>query len=158
MIILQLIYIACNCIDENFFYHQLITSTFASVVERHFVFAWLTRLRAGIIYGTVSLTGPEGSALLERAVDRVLRAEGPQAIVLWSMRYTQMGRLSSDGTSPSIHTHSPHVYSFPPPSLDLAFEDENVDMVKQAWTKIVGDEIDHDDFMIFDDRDGASDE
>lgn len=29
MIILQLIYIACNCIDENSFYHQLITSTLA---------------------------------------------------------------------------------------------------------------------------------
>lgn len=113
---------------------------------------------AGIIYGTVSIHGPEGHSLLERAVDRLIRAEGPQAVVLWSMRYTQLGRLSNDDTAPSIHTRSPHVYSFLPPSLDLAFEDENVDMVKQAWTKIVGDEVDHDDFMIFDDRDGASDE
>lgn len=114
-------------------------------------------MSAGIIYGTVSLAGAEGHALLERAVDRLVRAEGPQAIVLWSMRYTQLGRLSNDGTSPSIRAHSPHVYSFLPPSLDLAFEDDNVDMVKQAWTKIVGDEVDYDDFMIFDDRDGASD-
>lgn len=74
------------------------------------------------------------------------------------MRYNQLGRLSNDGTSPSIYAHSPHVYTFPPSSLDLAFEDETVDMVKQAWMRIVGDEVDHDDFMIFDDRDGASDE
>lgn len=111
-----------------------------------------------IIYGSVSLSGPEGHTLLECAIDRLLRAEGPQAIVLWSMRYNQMGRLSNDGTPSTLHPHSPHVCSFPPSSLDLAFEDEIVDTVKEAWTRIVGDEVDHDDFMIFDDRDGASDE
>lgn len=113
---------------------------------------------SGIIYGSVALPGPEGHQLLECAVDRLLRAEGPQAIVLWSMRYNQMGRLSNDGTPSTLHTHSPHVFSFPPSSLDLAFEDEIVDTVKEAWTRIVGDEVDHDDFMIFDDRDGTSDE
>lgn len=112
----------------------------------------------GIIYGTVSLPGSEGQALLERALDRLLRADGPQAVLLWSMRYDQLGRLSNDNSSPSIHTLSSHVYSFPPSSLDLAFEDENIDLVKQAWVKIAGDDVDHDDFMIFDDRDGGSDE
>ncbi|KAJ6113258.1 hypothetical protein N7523_006575 [Penicillium sp. IBT 18751x] len=111
-----------------------------------------------IIYGSVSLPGPEGHTLLECAVDRLLRAEGPQAMVLWSMRYNQVGRLSTDGTPPSLHTHSPHVFSFPPSSLDLAFEDDTVDTVKEAWTRIVGNEVDHDDFMIFVDRDDASDE
>ncbi|KAJ5945928.1 hypothetical protein N7454_002767 [Penicillium verhagenii] len=109
-----------------------------------------------IIYGSVSVTGPEGQTLLGRAVDRLIRAEGPRAAVLWSMRYNQQGRLSNDGSSPTIQTHSPHVYSFPPPSLDLAFEDENIDMVKQAWLKVAGDE-DPDDFMIFDDREGTDD-
>lgn len=113
---------------------------------------------AGIIYGSVAVSGPQGHALLERAVDRLLQAEGPQAIALWSMRYTQLGRLSNGGTPPSIQTHSPHVYSFPPPSLDLAFEDETVDMIKQAWVKIVGDEVAHDEFMIFEDREGTSDD
>ncbi|KAJ5764619.1 hypothetical protein N7533_003300 [Penicillium manginii] len=111
-----------------------------------------------VIYGSVALSGPEGHTLLECAVDRLLHAEGPQAMVLWSMRYTQSGRLSNDGSSATIHKHSPHVYSFPPSSLDLTWEDEVIDMVKQAWTKIVGDEVDHDDFMIFDDREGTSDD
>lgn len=115
------------------------------------------QVTTGIIYGTVSLPGSEGYTLLGSAVDRLLQAEGPHALVLWYMRYNQLGRLSNDGTS-SIHTLSSHVYSFPPSSLDLAFEDENVDMVKQAWIKIVGDDVDHDDFMIFDERDGADDE
>lgn len=102
------------------------------------------------------MTGPEAQNLLELAVDRLIQAEGPQAVALWSMRYNQQGRLSNDGSSSTIQTLSPHVYSFPPPSLDLAFEDENIDMVKQAWLKVAGDE-DADDFMIFDDREGADD-
>ncbi|KAJ6020386.1 hypothetical protein N7540_005890 [Penicillium herquei] len=111
-----------------------------------------------IIYGSVSISGQEGHSLLERAVEKLLAAEGPDAIVLWSMRYNQLGRLSSDGSSPVIRAHSSNVYSFPPPSLDLAFEDETVDMVKQAWLKVTGSEVDPDDFMIFDDREGTSDE
>ncbi|KAJ5367937.1 uncharacterized protein N7496_007697 [Penicillium cataractarum] len=111
-----------------------------------------------IIYGSVALSGPEGHTLLERAVDRLLQAEGPQAIALWSMRYNQLGRLSNSGTPPTIQTHSPHVFRFPPPSLDLAFEDQTVDMIKQAWVNIVGDEVAHDEFMIFEDREGTSDD
>ena len=74
------------------------------------------------------------------------------------MRYTQFGRLSNDGTQPVVQEVSPHIYKFPPPNLDLAIEDEVVDMVKQAWMKIVGNEVAPDDFMIFDERDGTFDE
>ena len=74
------------------------------------------------------------------------------------MRYIQLGRLGSDGPEPTIQSLSPHVCSFPPPSLDLAFDDDTLHMVKQAWMKIVGDGVTPDDFMIFDERDGASDE
>lgn len=118
----------------------------------------LMRVITGIIYGSVALSGPEGHSLLERAVDRLLQAEGPQAIALWCMRYNQLGRLSNGGTPPTIQTRSPHVFNFPPPSLDLAFEDETVDMIKQAWVNIVGDGVAHDEFMIFEDREGTSDD
>lgn len=112
----------------------------------------------GIIYGNVSLGGAEGQSLLECAVDRLLQAEGPHATVLWSMRYTQQGRLSNDSTPSTIYNSSPHVLSFPPSNLDLAFEDETIDMVKEAWKTVMGDQASSDDFMIFNDRDGASDE
>lgn len=115
-------------------------------------------MSSGIIYGSVALSGSEAHANLEHAVDLLLRAEGPQAVALWSMRYNQLGHLSNGGTPATIQTHSPHVFSFPPPSLDLAFEDETVDMIQEAWVKIVGDEVAHDEFMIFEDREGASDD
>ena len=102
--------------------------------------------------------GSEGQSLLDSAVDRLLQAEGHRATVLWSLRYSQLGRLSNSDTPPTLSEHSPHVYSFPPPNLDLAFEDETIGLVKEAWQRIMGDEARSDEFMIFDDRDGASDD
>lgn len=111
-----------------------------------------------VIYGGVSIPGPEGQARIESAVNKLIQAESPGAVILWSMKYTQLGRLSNDGTSPEIQTHSPHVYSFPPPSLDIAFEDDLVEIVKESWLKVAGSDVNADDFMIFDDREGTSDE
>ncbi|KAF7717929.1 Uncharacterized protein PECH_002667 [Penicillium ucsense] len=111
-----------------------------------------------VIYGSISIAGSEGQALLERAVDRLLQAEGPEASALWSLQYTQLGRLANEGPACSLHSHSSHVFSFPPPSLDLAFEDQTVDLVKAAWVHVVGSSVPHDEFMIFEDREGTSDE
>lgn len=112
----------------------------------------------GVIYGSVAIPGSAGQELLERAVDRLLQAEGPQASALWSLRYTQLGRLGDNRSSCSIRSYSPNVFGFPPPSLDLAFEDQTVDLVKEAWIQIVGSSVPHDEFMIFEDREGTSDE
>jgi hypothetical protein len=107
----------------------------------------------------VALPGPEGQSLLEAALDQLIAAEGPLAHVLWSWRYTQRGRLSNGETQWSLQDEScPNHYLFPPPSLDFAFEDDILDIVKEAWKKIVGEEVDDDDFMMFDDREGTSDQ
>lgn len=144
----------------NLIYQLLITSLKTSIVKRlaSFKIYMLMRVVTGIIYGSIAMSGPEGHAKLERAVDYLLQAEGPQAVALWSMRYTQLGHLSNGKTPATIQTHSPHIFSFPPSSLDLAFEDETVDMIKEAWVKIVGDEVVDNEFMIFEDREGASDD
>ncbi|KAJ5305700.1 hypothetical protein PENANT_c041G07226 [Penicillium antarcticum] len=111
-----------------------------------------------VIYGSVALAGSEGQSLLETAVNRLVEAEGPGAIVLWSLRYTHRGRLSTDETRWELDSSLPSYLRFPPSSLDLSFEDDTLDLVKQAWKKIMGDEVDDDDFMIFEDREGASDQ
>ncbi|KAJ5372900.1 GDP dissociation inhibitor [Penicillium concentricum] len=112
-----------------------------------------------VIYCSVALAGPEGQALIESAVDRLIRAEGPSATVLWSLRYTHRGRLSTGEPRRLIVDDGvPDCYTFPPSSLDLAFEDDTLDLVKEAWKKVVGDEVDDADFMMFDDRDGTSDQ
>lgn len=113
----------------------------------------------GVIYCSVALPGPEGQALIESAVDRLIRAEGPQASVLWSLRYTHSGRLSNgEPRRLTVEDGVPDGYLFPPSSLDLAFEDDTLDLVKEAWKIVVGDEVDDADFMMFDDREGTSDQ
>lgn len=92
-------------------------------------------------------------------MDRLIRAEGLPASVLWSLRYTHIGRLSNgEPQRLTVEEGVPDAYRFPPSSLDLAFEDDTLDLVKEAWKIIVGDEVDDADFMMFDDRNGTSDQ
>ncbi|CAG8017163.1 unnamed protein product [Penicillium salamii] len=109
-----------------------------------------------VVYCSVALPGTEGQSLLQIALERLIATE-TSVRVLWSMRYTQRGRSSTDGTQWPLQEEScPGSYLFPPPSLDFAFEDDTLGIVKEAWKKVVGDDIDH-DFMMFDDREGTHD-
>ncbi|KAJ5542612.1 hypothetical protein N7535_005035 [Penicillium sp. DV-2018c] len=111
-----------------------------------------------VIYCSVALAGPEGQSLLRSAVDILVRAEGDSASVLWSLRYTHRGYLSNgEARHLTREDGIPNLYSFPLSCLDFAFEDDALELAKEAWKKVVGDEVDDDDFMKFDDRDGASD-
>ena len=111
----------------------------------------------GVVYGSVSLPGSQGQLLLESAVNSLLQFEAePTAKVLWSLRYTQLGRFDA---SQSIATDSSkNIICFPPPSLDLAFDDSTIDIVRAAWKMVMeGDAVDA-EFMNFEDREGANDE
>jgi Rab proteins geranylgeranyltransferase component A len=52
-------------------------------------------------------------------------------------------RLSADDS---------HVLTFRSPSLDLVFDDEVFDSVKEAWRLIMGSEANNNEFMVFPDR------
>lgn len=105
----------------------------------------------------MALAGPEGQSLLEIALAQLIAAESSSR-VLWSLRYTQRGRFSTDGTRWPLREEEscPGAYRFPPPSLDFAFEDDTINIAKEAWKKVVGCDTDH-DFMMFDDREGTHD-
>lgn len=117
-----------------------------------------------MIYGSVSIPGPQGQSLLKAAVDKLLAtATNPdgQAKVLWSLQYTQLGRENeSVDAAQAIRPSSlpDNVICFPPSGLDLAFEDATLDMVKEAWKLIMGDGFSEDEFMKFEDREAAQDE
>lgn len=106
----------------------------------------------------MALAGPDGQSLLESALRRLLEAESDSVRVLWSLRYTQRGRTSNGETRWALQEDQscPGCYCLPPPSLDFAFEDDTLNIVKEAWRTVVGDEVD-DDFMMFDDREGTYD-
>ncbi|RAL10988.1 putative Rab geranylgeranyl transferase escort protein [Aspergillus homomorphus CBS 101889] len=113
-----------------------------------------------VLYGSVSISGSDGQALIESAVQQLLEsAAGPDAKVLWSLRYTQLGRAigSETGSVQSVNL-ADRIVRLPPSSLDLAFDDSLIDTVKDAWQAIMGDDaIDH-EFMTFEDREGAYEE
>lgn len=110
----------------------------------------------GVVYGSVSYSGFGGYGLLEAAIDKLLEsAAGHDARVLWSMRYTQIGRAGvMIDPAQALRASSPsnNVICFPPPSLDHTFDDSLLDMVKEAWKAVMGEEAVDKEFMDFEDR------
>lgn len=113
----------------------------------------------GVVYGSVSLPGAQGQALLDSAVNELVKSVAdPNAKVLWSLRYTQLGRESDIGdVAQTVESKLKNIICFPPPSIDLAFDDATIAHVKAAWKAVMGDNVD-DEFMNFEDREGAYDE
>ncbi|KAB8202414.1 GDP dissociation inhibitor-domain-containing protein [Aspergillus parasiticus] len=114
-----------------------------------------------VVYGSVSHAGARGQSLIESAVRRLLQSNAePDAKVLWSLRYTQLG-LSSNGAnahSSKFEGPSSNILCFPPPSLDLGFDDALIDRVKEVWKLVMGDEANEQEFMNFEEREHADDE
>ena len=94
-----------------------------------------------------------GSQLLQKATEALLSAvdASPRPTVLWSVRYEQQPSSGFE-TLPT----GDHVLSFPPPSLDLAFDDTVLDNVKAVWQKIAGD--DAGEFLVFQEREAYADD
>jgi hypothetical protein len=118
----------------------------------------------GVIYGSVSISGQEGQGLLQKAVGLLLESfadSGDEPTVLWRLCFTQIGSLDLTDSVDKIHrsSTSDQVLFFPPPSLDLAFDDEVVESVRAGWKAVAGDEAhDDNDFMKFEDREDYDDD
>lgn len=106
-----------------------------------------------ILYASTALSGDEGFDLLQKAVQALLSAVGttPPPSILWTVKYQQ--QPSSGSESISINDH---VLRFPPPALDLAFDDSILDNVKNVWQQIMGE--DTSDFLVFQDREAYEDD
>ena len=79
--------------------------------------------------------------------------------ILWSLNYQQRGALEpfvvrtsdADDYTPS----NEKVLTLPTPPLDLVFDDNIFDSVKDAWLKIVGEEGEKTGFLVFDNGESA---
>ncbi|KAL1849467.1 Rab proteins geranylgeranyltransferase component A [Paecilomyces lecythidis] len=109
-----------------------------------------------VIYASVSLPGAEGQELLNLAIQKLLQSMRNEAgaSVLWSLRFTQLGR-ADDAPADLVLSLAGRVIGLPPPSLDLAFDDDMIDAVQKVWKTVMGDEAREESFMQFEDREGA---
>ncbi|KNG50110.1 rab geranylgeranyl transferase escort protein [Stemphylium lycopersici] len=107
-----------------------------------------------ILYASAMLRGERGFALLEKAVESLLTVVevAPLPQVLWFARYQQQ---PSSGHDP-LSSETQNIIRFPPPSIDLAFDDTVLDNVKDVWQKIMGEESG--EFLVFQDREAYTDD
>ena len=115
----------------------------------------------GVIYGSTIAIGENSTARLADAVNKLasLTSKDPRPSVIWSMSYVQSGTpVFADNSRPFAQNESGHVMTFPPASLDLAFEDSLIDSVKAVWRRIMGSESEDINFMQFPDHEGMGDD
>lgn len=103
-----------------------------------------------------------GATLLSNAVQKFLATipEDPQPEVLWSLEYTKqctVPALTTSGDGKPPPGSSSQIILLPDLSPNLIVDDSLLDNIKDAWETIVGEEK-GDGFMVFEDRDGLSDE
>ena len=113
----------------------------------------------GVIYASTSCHADEdpdeATERLNDAVSRLLNASplsDPKPDLLWSMAYRTKGRPINVEAGPVLSRMSGKVMVFPPPSVDLAFDDPILDSVREMWKRIMGDEVDEAEFLRFEDR------
>jgi Rab proteins geranylgeranyltransferase component A len=86
----------------------------------------------------------------------VLACSKPE--VLWTMTYRSKGRSIDSQAGPIQSLMSGRVMIFPPPSIDLAFDDSILESVREMWKQIMGDEIEHAEFLRFEERRAGDDD
>ena len=119
---------------------------------------WLIKLGfSGVIYAsTLSSPGGCGGEDLRRlatAVAWLLDASPSidrKPEVLWSLKYRAAGRpVGSEPGAIRFGTFD-RVMVFPPPSIDLAFDDSILENVKEIWKRVMGDAVEESAFLRFD--------
>lgn len=110
-----------------------------------------------VLYVSTALPSPNGPRLLQAAVSALVSAVDvtPRPSILYSIQYEQSASSPPSALSP---LQNERVLSFPASGLDLAFDDEIIDGVKDVWRRIVGDGEDAGEFLVFEDRESYDDE
>jgi hypothetical protein len=110
---------------------------------------------SGVLYASTSLSGQQGFSLLKKAVDALLASVevASPLNVLWSIEYQHR---PTSGTEELPTDTDDHILRFPPPSMDLAFDDTIFERVKVVWERIMGS--DAGEFLVFQDREVYDDD
>ncbi|CAO2651106.1 Nn.00g094030.m01.CDS01 [Neocucurbitaria sp. VM-36] len=107
-----------------------------------------------LLYASTSLSGDKGFELLQQAVEALLSSVDvtPPPSILWSIKYQQQPSSGSESLPTGVDNQVLH---FPPPSMDLAFDDSVLENVRELWQKIMGD---GGEFLVFQDREAYADD
>ncbi|PGH02720.1 hypothetical protein GX51_04454 [Blastomyces parvus] len=111
-----------------------------------------------VIYGSTlqTDTNEDGQSLIQSAATNLLASIDADAKILWSLRYTQLGVLDGETPSSAVpNSFSGRVFSFAPPSLDLAFDDGMLEQVRAVWEAVTEGDAGRGEFLQFEEREGG---
>lgn len=114
-------------------------------------------LGQSVLYASTALASPNGPRLLRAAISALVSAVDvtPRPNIMYTAQYEQSAAPSASVLS-SIQDD--RVLRIPTSGLDLAFDDGNIDAVKEVWRQIVGEGEDAGEFLVFEDRESYADD
>lgn len=114
------------------------------------------------MYASVGLSIEHGKPLLTSAVEQLLRitGEASQARILWNLHYEQHHphRRGQPQLLDQKAYKQERFLKLPSPSMDLVFDDGILDSVRWAWQRIMGEEADSEQFLVFLGREGQEED
>ncbi|KAH6651843.1 GDP dissociation inhibitor [Truncatella angustata] len=102
-----------------------------------------------------TLASPTSKDILEKALGLLLHsssADEQAPVSLYKLYYEQQGSAQAASTDT---IGSVPKFSFPSLPVDLALDDTSLDTVLEAWKVAMGDKAQEDEYMVFEDREGA---
>ena len=87
-----------------------------------------------------------------------LETQGVAPASLWSLTYTASAAAAHSAVDLTLSRPRPSVLVFPPQPYDIAFPDNILDVVKDAWKTILGSDVEDDSFLRFEEREHEVDD
>lgn len=110
----------------------------------------------GIIYASIADHSPSAKARLQASVTDFLTTCGVETSNVWSLSFAYSGSdVSSQQGHPSSEI-SAQVISLASGPFDIAFPDEVLASVQGVWKSILGDDVQDDAFLRFEERETES--
>ncbi|KAI0162187.1 GDP dissociation inhibitor [Xylariaceae sp. FL1272] len=104
-----------------------------------------------VIYLT-TLASSQAKNILDTALDALVKTTEPSATSLYKLYYEQ---TASSYEFVNTSRGNASLLTFPSPSLNLSFDDTCLDDVKKAWRLIMKEDASNEEYMVFEDREGA---
>ncbi|KAI1617457.1 GDP dissociation inhibitor [Exophiala viscosa] len=114
--------------------------------------------RQCVIYASLQADDSSSKHRLEAAVESFLGSQGAAAALLWSLSYTASAATANFAAGLSLSRPRPSILVFPPQPYDIAFSDDVLDVVRDAWKTVLGSDVEDDSFLRFEEREHEVDD
>ena len=85
-------------------------------------------------------------------MESFLETQGAATALLWSLSYIASAPAAGSAAGLTLSRPRPSILVFPPQPYDIAFPDDVLEVVRDAWKTVLGAQVEDDSFLRFEER------